>query len=844
MTMSPGTRVGPYEVISLLGSGGMGEVYLARDDRLARDVALKVLHEDVSGDPARLKRFENEARSASALNHPNIVTVYDVGRSDSLAWIAMEAVEGRTLYGVLSHGPLTTRKLLPIAAQIADGLARAHEAGIVHRDLKPANVMVTKDGLVKILDFGLAKLAPTGPEGSDLSRVQAETATYPGTVVGTIAYMSPEQAAGQPVDFRSDQFSFGAVLYEMATGKRAFHGDSAVDTLAAVLKEDPKPIAEHNPQAPAPLRWIVERCLAKEPARRYASTRDLARDLETLKDHSSEATGISATSGALPRKRLVAALAAAALVLAGLAVSYTFGRRAGDRPPPDFQRLTFRSGGLNSARFAPDGRTIVYSAAWNEPIRLPSSRTDGQEFNPYRLFSTRTDGRESTPLALPDAALVSISSLGEMALVLNGKLARAPLAGGAPKEIFEGIEQADWSPDGKSLAIVRNVGDKDRLEFPPGKVLLESDRPIRKPRVSPSGDRIAFLSGGDQDFVSIEMVDLSGKRTVLTPTWKRADGLAWSADGKEIWFSANDSGWRAPLYAVAPGGKPRLILRLPSYIVLHDVSRDGRVLLTLMAGHSEMFGLVAGQEREQDLSWHEGTFAKGLTPDGKTVLFDEGAEGSFHAIYVRPTDGSPAKLLGEGRSMAISPDGRWVAANVRERGSKLVLLPTGAGEPKVLDVEGFDEATFFPDSRRLLLWGGPLPTVIDTETGKQSDIAGEGFSCTAVSPDGNEVACCGSAGEGRIYAAEGNTYRPIPGLKPGEGVLQWSADGRSLFVRHNDVVPFRVFRLDLATGNRELWREFPPGTHGYYFTMTPDGKSYVRSTFSIPTTLYLVTGLS
>ncbi len=300
MTLSRGARVAFYEIVSPLGSGGMGEVYLARDERLGRDVALKVLHEEISGNPARLRRFENEARAASALNHPNIVTIYDVGASDSVACIAMERVEGKTLREILGAGALPTRKLLPIVVQIADGLARAHEAGIVHRDLKPENVMVTGEGLVKILDFGLAKLAPTGSEEGAGSRERAETATLPGTVVGTIGYMSPEQAAGEPVDFRSDQFSFGSMLYEMTTGKRAFQGKSAVDTLAAILKGDPKPLAELNPEAPVPLRWIIDRCLCKEPERRYASTQDLAHDLKTVRDHLPRCPAIGRGLGCAP----------------------------------------------------------------------------------------------------------------------------------------------------------------------------------------------------------------------------------------------------------------------------------------------------------------------------------------------------------------------------------------------------------------------------------------------------------------------------------------------------------------------------------------------------------------
>ena len=319
----------------------MGEVYRARDARLSREVAIKVLPESLASDVERLRRFEKEARSASALNHQNIVTIYDIGSESGVSFIAMELVDGVTLRELLASGPLPTKRLLQISPQIAEGLARAHEAGIVHRDLKPENVMVKKDGLVKILDFGLAKLASTGSGSDEASQLPTMTGTQPGVVVGTVSYMSPEQASGQTVDFRSDQFSLGSMLYEMATGRRAFQRKTAIDTLSAILNDDPEPLATANPQAPAPLRWIAERCLAKEPRLRYASTEDLARDLASLRDHVSE---VSSSSGTVPASRgsnrrrlslpvLGAVAAALALILAGvLGQRWVLHRGRGGRP--------------------------------------------------------------------------------------------------------------------------------------------------------------------------------------------------------------------------------------------------------------------------------------------------------------------------------------------------------------------------------------------------------------------------------------------------------------------------------------------------------------------------------
>jgi predicted ATPase len=285
--LSPGTKLGAYEIVCALGAGGMGEVYRARDTRLERDVAIKVLPEQLASDRERLTRFEREARSASALNHPNVVTIYDVGESDSILYIAMELVDGKTLRELMAPGALPLRQLLQVGAQAAEGLARAHSGGILHRDLKPDNLMVSVDGFVKILDFGLAKVSNSGAHPQvTISR----ELTQSGAVMGTAAYMSPEQASGRPLDFRSDQFSLGSVLYEMATGRRAFDRETAAETMAAIIREEPAPIGAINARIPAPLCWIIERCLAKDPEQRYASTRDLARDLAAVRDRFLEAS--------------------------------------------------------------------------------------------------------------------------------------------------------------------------------------------------------------------------------------------------------------------------------------------------------------------------------------------------------------------------------------------------------------------------------------------------------------------------------------------------------------------------------------------------------------------------
>ncbi len=465
--MGPGSRLGPYEIVAPLGAGGMGEVYRARDAKLGREIAVKVLPAAVGDDRGRRQRFEQEARSASALNHPNILTIYDIGEADGALYIAMELVDGKTLRELIASGePLPTRRLLDLAVQVAEGLSKAHAAGIVHRDLKPENLMVSRDGYVKILDFGLAKLTePVSAQDQSALPTAVAPPTEPGTVMGTAGYMSPEQASGQPLDFRSDQFSFGSILYEMATGKKAFQRKTGAETLAAIIREEPESLAQAAPAAPAPVRWIVERCLAKDPEERYASTKDLARDLKSVRDHLSETSasgGIAAAAPARPRRNRW--LAGIGLLAAGIAIG-TFARlvlpsRADS--PIRFRQLTFQRGTIYSARFANDGQTVFYGAAW-----------DG---GPLQIYSTRSDGQQSRSLALPPADVLAVSPAGEMAISLgrhftvgfetSGTLARVPLEGGAPREILENVVDADWSPDGKDLAVARVVEGRYRLEYP------------------------------------------------------------------------------------------------------------------------------------------------------------------------------------------------------------------------------------------------------------------------------------------------------------------------------------------------------------------------------------------
>ncbi len=849
MRLLPGTRLGPYEVLAPLGAGGMGEVYRAKDTRLSREVAIKVLPAAFANDAGRLRRFEQEARAASALNHPNILTIYDVGTHEGSPYVVSELLEGETLRQRMGGAALPQRKALDFALQTARGLAAAHHKGIVHRDLKPENLFVTNDGRAKILDFGLAKLTQPETVEDAAAKAAAETDTDPNTVMGTVGYTSPEQLRGLPADHRSDLFVFGAILYEMLTGRRAFRCETAVETMHAILKDDPPEIEQ------APLARIVRHCLEKNPEQRFQSAHDLAFDLEALAGVSGPLTPAPASAVARPARRFHALAAFA--VLAAAAIGFFAGHRAAKAPSAgtSFRRLTFRHGMIWSARFAPDGQTVLYGAAW-----------DGR---PPQVYLTRPGHPESLPLGRLDADLLSISSAGELALSLRrrflggfenrGTLARVHLTGDAPREMLENVQEADWTPDGASLAVVRVVDGRYRLELPPGKVLYETTGYLSHIRVSPRGDQIAFLDHpvpGD-DAGAVAVVDLAGKRRTLSGGWVTALGLAWNRNGEEIWFTAFRQAIGRALYAVTLSGQERLVTREAGMLTLQDISPDGRVLMTHDQVRRGILSLAPDQPRERDLSWFDRSLAGDLSADGKALLFHEGGEGSApgYAVYLRQTDGSPAVRLGEGVALALSPDQRWALCRQLTTPEQIFLLPTGPGEPKPIRHEGVEyrSGRWFPDGRHMLLLGNPpgerhrLRNYLLEEPNAVRPITPEGISGLLISPDGKLVAA-GPAPKTALYPVEGGDPRPIPGLLPGDVLLQWSADGRALFLTQRAELPARIYLLFLSNGRRELWKELaPPDSAGIYYVypvlVTPDGKSYAYTYRRILSDLYLVEGL-
>ena len=849
VTLAPGTRIGPYEVVSLVGAGGMGEVYRARDPRLRRDVALKILPASLAADEERLRRFEVEAQAASALTHPNVVAIHDVGRHDGTPYVVSELLEGETLRERLAAGALPVRRAVEIAGQMALGLAAAHERGIVHRDLKPENVMLTRDGHVKILDFGLAKLLQREPHGDESRTFTRET--DPGKVLGTVGYMSPEQVLGRPVDLRSDVFSLGAVLYEMLSGRRAFKGDSAVETMNAILKDEPPDLVDSGRALLPGLERIVRHCLEKRPEDRFQSARDLAFDLQSasVASGSGSVAAIPAVSG-----RRLAAIAMGALFVAWPLLAFWIARRTADGPEPSYRLVTFKRGTIRAARFSGEGG-FIYDGAWSG--------------RPSQLFAGRLDSPEARPLGIAGAVVQGVTRAGEMAVVVDGgtagggMLSRVPVDGGAPRDILDGVQAADWSASGGDFAVLRTRGSRQKLEYPIGTVVHEGTW-MSEPRISPDGARVAFLDHPvvRDDRGSVVVVDREGRKTTLSDGWGSIEGLAWSPDGREVWFTAARSGAECALHAVTLKGRVRLLAAVPGRLVLQDVAPDGRALVARHEVYSELRGQAPGETVERDLSWHDFSRVADISTDGRLVLFSEtgGAGGAHYGVYLRRTDAStPAVRLGEGRAMALSPDGKWALSLPLDPPSRLVLLPTGAGQARTLTspaIERYQWATFFPDGTRLLAMASqPGQDMRLFEQDLASGVArpitppGVGTIGNTLSPDGLRViASAWNLESLGIYPVAGGPPAPLPGLLPQERPLRFALDGSSIYAGRPEGNGFRVSRLHLATGRRELVKELEPESTGLVGitngVLTADGSAYAYDVLKTLSSLYVVSGLT
>lgn len=850
MSLAAGTKLGPYEIKSPLGAGGMGEVYRAHDARLDRDVAIKILPAEFAADPERVHRFEQEARATATFSHPNIVVVYDVGTRAKGLYVVTELLEGETLRHRLAGGALATRKATEYASQIAFGLAAAHEKGIIHRDLKPDNIFITRDGRVKIFDFGLAKLAlPVSPDDRTLATEGVKTGA--GLVLGTLGYMSPEQVRGGTVDHRSDLFSFGAILYEMLSGQRAFRGSSSADTISAILKEDPRELSATGREVSPALERIVRHCLEKNPEERFQSARDLAFDLQNLTGSTSQ---LVATAAAIQPKRAPIGIAlAAAIILAAIGAAFAAGWFLKPVSSPSFKQLTFQRGTVSSARFTPDGQNVIYSAAW------------GSDLHPD-LYSTRVDGVMSRPLGVNDADLLAVSPKGDLALLerwrrffgweRRGMLSRMPLSGGAPREMLDGVESADWSHDGEQLAVIRSQ-PRYQIEFPVGHVLwTPTSGWLSDLRISPDQQHLVFFEhvfDGDNRG-NVCLVDLNGHKTTLLTGWNSLFGSAWSPSGKEVWFTGSNTGGILSLYGVSLSGSLRHILTVPGALELFDVADDGRVLLAQHELRRVAMGLTPGNSKELDLSWLDWSVGRGLTPDGRWFLFDEQAEGGGlnYSIYIRKTDGSPAVRIGDNDTTSISNDGKWILATTNAAGGGLVMLPTGAGEPRAINIGGLKNpyGTFLPDGHHILLVDEDFRAYIGSLEGdapRAITPSGIVVDTGVFTADGKYVLGRDAQKKWALYPVDGS--QPIPLLKWPEGdePVGHTTDNHSLFTRSGEL-PVSIYRFDYLSGTRQFVRQLrPDDTTGMdslsEIFMTPDGKYYVYGGKRMVSTLFMVRGL-
>ena len=863
MSLTSGKRLGPYEIQSALGAGGMGEVYRARDTRLDRTVAIKVLPHHLSSNPDLKQRFEREARAISCLNHPRICTLHDIGHQDGIDFLVMECLEGESLAERLRRGPLSLKETLKIGVEVCEALEAAQKAGIVHRDLKPANIMLTKNG-AKLMDFGLAKPAAAGLGSSasapllSAAKTMSEATplsplTSAGMVIGTIQYMAPEQIEGKEADARSDLFALGSVLYEMATSKRPFEGKSQISVASAILEKDPEPMRTLKPLTPAAFERVVISCLAKNPEDRFQNAHDVRLDLEWIAEDLPQLTAQYSAQIDKSRFKILPWAITVAVVLLAVGAILVAQR---EKPAPQYTSVTFREGTLSGARFSHDGQTIVFSGRW--------------EGEPAQMSVARVGSPESRSMGIPAAEVAAISSSDELAIFLGceenfflncgGTLATVSLAGGSPRTLAEHVAQADWHPDGKRMVISVSSPDGPRLEFPPGHVIYQQRAGwFGHPRFSPDGSMIAFenhpIAGNDDG--KVELLDMNGKHSVFFNS-SSVEGLAWSPDGKELWFAATETGgWADTIFAVRPGGKPRVVLTSPS-IRLYDISKDGLVLLSHETWRRQLIGLFPGDKSDRPYSWNDDTQPTAITTDGRLISFYE--SGELYAIardyqsYYRPTDGSPAVRLGVG-APAISPDGKWVVLGSNQSGSKrpLQLQPLGPGSPRDLATPGliaFNRVRWSDDNRQIvyeaqteqggwntyrqLIASGP-PILL---------IANIRDSYPALSPDGKMAALRKERAGVYLCSAGGGQPVKLKAASDEEFPIRFTEGGKSLLVADTTGRELVLTLIDLASGRRQLWKRLDTESRAdQLFVATPDLKYYAYPFPRYSSVLYTVENL-
>ena len=900
MPLAPNARLGNYEIKSILGVGGMGEVYRARDSRLNRDVAIKVLRAESAVNPELRNRFEREARAVAALNHPNIVAVYDIGVEAGQQYIVSELIEGESLRSLLTGTPVPARKLLDIATQVADGLAAAHAAGIVHRDLKPENIILSKDGRVRILDFGLARqsLAVTTSSGnSDLTSFPDPNATSEvtreGILMGTASYMSPEQATGKPVDFRTDQFSFGLILYELAAGKKAFDRPSAVETMAAIVREDTPPI---EAKLPAPLKWTIERCLAKEPEQSYVSTRDLFRDLRSLRDHFSEAYSTTTLSPiAAPRKRrpwLIPAVVGAACLLVGALLVFLL--KPAGQDIGKYRYTPFAPSAYNAV-WSPDGKAVAYS---------------GKVEGVYQVFLRYLNS--AVPVQLTheahDVEPVGWSSDRNHLIVVEDndsqqssrerlqKLYAVPIVGGDLDFIMD-IQcwTCSLSPDGKTLVILSTptkpgemfgVSISDPLGSP---LRAYSPAPFATkdlyngPQLtfSPDGKKILFFRAGDKSSEGAWLLPYPAgsnpPRQILEklPTFQGTPSFSWMPDSRHIvvsittgqdspahlWFADTQSNALTPITTgntgerdpnVAPDGKSLLYAQPTRNLNVVSVSlQDGSMKTVISTGREDSMAAWAAKADK---------FAFVTDRSGPWEIWVHSSDGSERPVVTAAE--FPDGLNKWFMNPTLSPDGsRLIFTRIDNKGTALMwMISLSGGAPvQVTNVEPQTEwaSSWSPDGSRVAYFGlnagkSSLMTVKPAET---PHLLSSKATSRMTFPLGLllEIGSPTKTTKAGIwFPPTGKTTRFLG--KINTRYLTFSADGKLLYGIETGQTPadrdkVTLFSLDPATLQKkfikELGKDLRPSSNfgpGIRFSLAPDGKSILYRTSTSRNDLWMLQG--
>jgi len=878
MMLASGTRLGPYEVLGPLGAGGMGVVYRGRDLRLGREIAIKVLPPAFAQDPNRLRRFEQEVRTTGSLNHPNILVVFDTGTHEGQPYLVMELLNGETLRAKLTGKPMPHRKAVDIALQIALGLGAAHEKGVIHRDLKPENIFITRDGRVKILDFGLAKPGVTASSSSDantealvlpvqagLSASAPSVDTDTGMVVGTAGYMSPEQVRAERADGRSDIFCLGLILWEMLTGKPPFAGASAVERMHAILKEEP-PELDSQTALPPLLERVVRTCLAKDPEGRFHSAHDLAFALEA----STGASLVGMPGIVLPKRRwriLGPAMGLTAALLLGGVAWWSGWPPFRSRPLPQFKRVTFSPGLVESACFSLDGRSIYFTA-----------RVQGRG---PAIFVQTPESPEPRVLEGGNQMLLDVSCNRELAVLLDpqpiqisksvhfrGTLAQMSGLGGSARPLAENVIEASWDPEGQTLALITaDQGFRMQLEYPGGKVLHTTRGKLKFLRFSRRSARMAVVDGrGDHTYISL--FENGGHRDLFTQKGDSfgtsISGLAWHGD--EIWFSERQGG-QSLFWALNLKGKRRLLWRGPGDIRLAAVDGEGRILANLCQSRHGVL-VRQGEGSAHEISVLDGTQAVAFMPNGQSLLVLEspGIHGGMPQDFacLCPLDGGLPVKLAQATPRTLSADGKYVGLSPSEKDglTGFTFIPTGVGQPLRVPVEsGFedlDDPLLFQDGRKVIFAGYPKGQewrfyVLDRKDGHARPFTPAGIRAPRplmLSPDARYmIGTTTIRDQYTRYPLEGGEPRTIQGIQESETPLGWDAEGRGIYIMGRDTdLPVQIHWLDPDSGKRRLVQTFMPSDPtGYLGTpsvrISRDAKTFAFTYDRCLSDLFLVEGI-